>query len=127
MSQPNSWHCTSVEKFFQNFHWQGSSEQSSLVLNSEQASLKQTPWQCLTVSQFFQKYNWQGLSELEIATGEACGTSTSVWLQSVRDFLRSIDWDGNPEIGALPELEATPANLPMPEPETTLDNFKQLF
>jgi hypothetical protein len=127
MNQQSSWHCQSVEKFFQNFHWQSFFGQDSLTLQSEKTSLKQTPWQCLTVSQFFQQYNWQGLSQFELEAKASVATATPVWLQSVRDFLRAIDWDGNPEIGALPELKATPANLSMPKPESTLDNFNQFF
>ncbi|MGL5871643.1 MAG: hypothetical protein ACRC2R_04620 [Xenococcaceae cyanobacterium] len=129
MNQPTSWQRSSVETFFQHFHWQGSSVSDSSQLQIEPVSDRAVPWQCLTVDRFFRKCNWQGLpqSELETGQGQFVNASTSVLLLSVRDFFRSLDWDGNPKIGALPELTSPGIDLPPSAKTPTLETLNELF
>jgi hypothetical protein len=129
MNQPTSWQRSSVETFFQHFHWQGSSLSDSSQLETEQASDRAVPWQCLTVDRFFRRCNWQGLPQSELETGQFVKDSTPVLLWSVRDFFRSLDWDGNPKIGALPEF-TSPApgiDLPPSAKTQTLETLNELF
>ena len=105
MNHPDSWQCLTVEKLFQSFSWQGI---SLPVFSEEQlpkTAIAEIPWQCLTVNQFLKQYNWQGLLVSETAQNLSSGIKKSTLMFSVREFMRSIDWDGNPKIGALPELD----------------------
>jgi hypothetical protein len=123
VNHPDSWQCLTVEKLFQNFPWQGISPLVSLEEKSSQTTIAEIPWQCLTVNQFLKKYNWQGLVLSETSENLSLGIQKTTLMFSVREFLRSIDWDGNPQIGALPELETKKSNLPL----SPIDNPNELF
>jgi hypothetical protein len=103
VNQPDSWQSSTVEKFFQNFHWQGYCVLSASEREIQAAKDKTIPWQCLTVEKFLRCYNWQGQLLSETSEEQSLGIKKSTLMFSVKEFMRSIDWDGNPKIGALPE------------------------
>jgi hypothetical protein len=116
MNHPDSWKCLTVEKLFQHFPWQGLSPLVSSEEKSSQTKIAEIPWQCLTVNRFLKQYNWQGLVLSETSENFSLGIKKTTLMFSVREFLRSIDWDGNPQIGALPELEVQKVNSPIDKP-----------
>jgi hypothetical protein len=123
MNHPDAWQCLTVEKLFQNFSWQGV---SLPVLSEEQlqeTKIAEIPWQCLTVARFLKQYNWQGLLISETAENLSPGIQKTTLMFSVREFMRSIDWDGNPKIGVLPALELKKVDLP----SSPIDNPNEFF
>jgi hypothetical protein len=127
MSDRTSWQSWSLQKFFNNINWQGSATPVNLESPTDKINAKPTVWEFLTVGQFFKGCNWQGLPQFKLEKESAlAATSTSTLVLPVKDFFRSIDWDGNPEIGALPKLSLTSIHAPS-EAEINLKNLDQLF
>ena len=117
-----SWQCLSVEELFSLCNWQG---QFKVGEQDKWAEEKESFWQCLSVTEFFSLCNWQG-QPLENRNWQHANPFSCLILP-VRKFFQYIPWEGNPEIGSLPEispiLEPTPAN-PV---EITLTDLSELF
>jgi hypothetical protein len=121
VNHSDSWQCLTVEKLFQSFSWQGNSLPVFSEERSQETKIAEIPWQCLSVNQFLKRYNWQGLLLSETGENLSSGITKTTLMFSVREFMRSIDWDGNPKIGALPEAsKSTLPSFPIDNPNELL-------
>ncbi|MEO0855119.1 MAG: hypothetical protein AAFY15_16670 [Cyanobacteria bacterium J06648_11] len=113
MNEAAVWQCASVAEFFGRFNWDGPAAKLSVpdaaVLASTPAiashrNLGDRELLCLSVRDFFSALNWKDVP-VSVPVGRgAIGISGSPLTLSVEQFVRSIDWEGMPEVGVAPHL-----------------------
>ena len=116
MSSQSAWQCLSVQDFFSQNNWQGHAPQNQ----QSDHCLELSSWQCLSVQDFFSQSNWQGQRSLTPRHSKRSLSLTS----SVVEFFECIDWEGNPQIAALPK---TITSAPHSAKELKLTDLSNLF
>lgn len=133
----------SVKDFFASCNWQlltqialEDNDSTSPLLPPPVASDPSPPivLPCLTVAEFFSLCNWQSLP-LEATIPQPLAVEPelpkvfipeSPLTIQVQTFLRTIPWEGNPEIGRLPQASSLPS-IPPAEDEMNLNDLSNLF
>ncbi|MUL36850.1 hypothetical protein [Gloeocapsopsis dulcis] len=128
------WQSLSVQQFFSLCNWQGQVLEDNwqhldpslyLTLQAEAAIANHhTSWQCLSVQEFFSLCHWQG-QRLE-RTWHLADSSMHLTFQ-VREFFQFLPWEGNPEIGSLPNDLSTSEPTLKGLVTTTLTDLSELF
>lgn len=133
MSETAVWQSASVAEFFGRFNWDGP---AAVLTVPDAAALPTAPaiaadralgdreLLCLSVRDFFGALNWKDVPT--VATGKsAIGVSGSPLTLSVEQFVRSIDWEGRPEVGVAPQLGNS--SRPATDHGLSADRFSDLF
>ncbi|NJK40377.1 MAG: hypothetical protein HC934_01615 [Acaryochloridaceae cyanobacterium SU_2_1] len=119
MSEINSWEYSLVGDFFAKFNWSG----KEIALAAPNSGSEMLNWQLQTVQTFLGRLNWTGESVKHLEHLSALqGLSTSL---AVKDFFQLFAWEGQPTIGAVPEV---PTGYPTePEDDFRLNDFSDMF
>jgi hypothetical protein len=129
--------CLSVQEFFSLCNWQGQAlensnwqyQNQSLILSLQAAEAtiasRLDSWQCLSVQEFFSLCNWQG-QPLDNSNWHPTNQWSRLTLQ-VGKFFRFIPWEGNPQIGSLPQVSPIPEPTTLAPVATTLTDLSDLF
>ncbi|MEO1131081.1 MAG: hypothetical protein AAFX40_00075 [Cyanobacteria bacterium J06639_1] len=134
MNQAAVWQCASVAEFFGRFNWDGPA--AALNAPAATAALPTAPIAtnrhlgdrellCLSVRDFFGALNWKDVPAVASTGASAIGISVSPLTISVDQFVRSIDWEGRPEVGVAPQLGNS--SRPSPNRGLSADQFSDLF
>ncbi len=110
----NSWQHFSVEDFFSQNNWSGTSQDSDRVL-------QEIPWLCQKIEDFFSHSNWQGKILSQMGQAEFSLTL------SVAGFFQFFDWESDAQSGFITKLEPLPKRNAAPNDEFKLDDFGNLF
>ncbi|PZU99891.1 MAG: hypothetical protein DCE90_00960 [Pseudanabaena sp.] len=84
--------------------------------------MSSSDWRLQPLQTFWQSVNWENRAIAPITTSSnEQAPKTLSFLLSVRDYFKSISWNGIPEIAATPEPQiATP---PIDQSKETLEDF----
>lgn len=116
MSIATNWLTTKVGTFLGSIPWQG--EITSVNASKTAEALD---WRQLSVRGFFSSIAWDGrLLEFQPLAETPKELS---YLLSVQSFFGYFAWEGRPNIGAIPQLNVSPTNVP----ELSLNDLSDLF
>ena len=114
----NSWQQFTVEEFFSQNNWSGTSTKESDRL------LQEIPWLCQKIEDFFSHSNWQGEIIAELSKADFSLTL------SVEGFFQLFAWDMEARetvISQLSPLSEANSSFDDEDDELDLDNFRNLF
>ena len=114
-----------AEKFFKLCNWQleptGDETLTPFVVAPSPLTLP-----CLTVTEFFSLCNWHSLP-LEVCESPQLPLERSPKTWQVQAFFQRISWEGNSEIGGLPQTSARLEVISPASGEMNLNDLSNLF
>jgi len=113
------WSTQTVEAFLGAMPWQGS---SSVSLADPTLAAEPLDWRSLSVRGFFSSIAWDGRRQTAPQSDAQAAQSLS-YLLPIQAFFGCFDWEGRPNIGAVPQFTASPSKVT----EISLDDLSDLF